>query len=388
MADHKSKRQEDAESIIGKANAELLEAEDQKLVGRTTGDIDPLAVVERKKHPEGSSHRDEEEDEDEGKRKKKKRAFKGAAPPFGGAKSLADAEAFMVERAGDDPILLDSLNVLAGVLTNIAGVEHSEAITTELADYQTRLDAQVLRTLNNVEQSLTNGKEVNMPEDNEVLDPQAEVTDAEAALNAAEAEAQPEAEVGTGVVVSRPQHPGKVKLDDEGMPTGTAREMPGKSLSGEHVLAPVFASLQAAYDEARETPADQAVRLKMLQEPLNDFAAALKANIGGDDASSAVAIGGGVTIEQIQQAIAAGVAPIAAEVEALKSASAAGGPVAPVLPADPVRRALQMAALDQRITGPPANVAIPEAEWTNTKSEHNVTPGIRNLVRRTVGLGG
>ena len=378
MSDHKSKKQEDAESIVGK-HAEELEAADQNLIGRAAGDIDPLAVVERKKHPGGSSHEDEdeseredEEDEDEGK-KKGKRSFKGAAPPFGGAKSLASAETFMVERAGDNPILLDSLNVLAGVLTNIAGTEHGEAIATELAEYQTRLDAQVLRTLSNVEQSLTNGKEVPMPEaeENVVETPQVEV--------------QPEAEAGTGVVVSRPEHPGKVNLDDDGMPTGTAREMPGKSLSGEHVLSPVFASLQAAYDEARETPADQAVRLKMLQEPLNEFAAALRANIGGDEAPAAAVAGGGVTLEQIQQAVAAGVAPIAAELEALKSASAATAPVAPA--ADPVRRALQTAALDQRVTGPPASVAIPEAEWSNTKSEHNVTPGVRDLVRRTVGLG-
>lgn len=377
----KSKRQEDAESIIGK-HADELEKEDQKLVGRTSGDIDPLAVVERKKHPSGNTHEDEDEvddaaeedeDEDEGKRKRKKRAFKGAAPPFGGAKSLADAETFMVDRAGDDPILLDSLNVLAGVLTNIAGTEHGEAIATELAEYQTRLDAQVLRTLNSVEQSLTNGKEVPMPEENVVETPQVEV--------------QPEAEVGTGVVVSRPQHPGKVDLDDDGMVTGSSREMPGKSLSDEHVLAPVFASLQAAYDEARETPADQAVRLKMIQEPLNDFAAALKANIGGTDAPAAdAAVGGGITIEQLQQAVALGVAPLAAELEALRSASVVNN-VAPAPVDEPVRRALQTAAFAAVGQGAQKEV-IMEADQRNPKTDKNVTPGLRSLVRRTVGLGG
>ena len=383
----KSKRQEDAESIVGRDNAEALEVEDQKLVGRTsTSDIDPLAVVERKhkgdddeyeaddavdedededkkkkrkalkkraEHASNTHEEDDDEEEENGEDGKKKKKKKG--PPFGGAKSLADAETFMVDRAGGDPILLDSLNVLAGVLTNIAGVEHGEAIATQLAEYQTRLDAQVLRTLSSVEQSL-NGTEVTMPEETKVLDPQAEVTEAEAAPNAAEVEAQPEANEGD---------------------------------SGKHVLEPVFASLRAAYDEARETPADQAVRLKMIQEPLNDFAAALKANIGGTDVPEAGAVGGGgITIEMIQQAVAAGVAPLAAEFEAFKSASAvAGAPVAPVDPAEPVRRALQTAAFAQVGNGPPKEV-IMESDTRNPKTDKNVTPGLRSLVRRTVGLGG
>lgn len=355
----KSKRQEDAESIVGK-HAEELEVEDQKLVGRTSGEIDPLAVVERKlrnddeeEEANGATEDEEEEDEEgKGKRKKgkgKKKAFKGAAPPFGGAKSLAAAEAFMVERAGSDPILLDSLNVLAGVLTNIAGAEHGEAIATELADYQTRLDAQVLRTLNSVEQSLT-GKEAPMPEDTEAIEtPQAEAAEAEAAPDAAEVEAQPEANAS----------------------------------ADEHVLEPVFASLRAAYDEARETPADQAIRLKMLQKPLNEFAAVLKANIGGDNAPVAEAAGSGVTIEQIQQVVTSAVAPIAAEVEALKSASIANAPDE----AEPVRRALQTAAFAQVGSGPQKEV-IMESDRSNPKTNKNVTPGLRNLVRRTVGLGG
>ncbi len=193
-----------------------------------------------------------------------------------------------------------------------------------------------------------------MPEEKVVDEPQAEVTEAEAAPVAAEVEAQPEAEVEAG----------------DG-----------------HVLDPVYASLQASFDEALETPAEEAVRLRMIQKPLEEFAAVIKANIGSDEAPVAEApVVGGVTIEQIQQAIAVGVAPIAAEVEALKSASAVS---TPVNPADPVRRALQTAALGEVGQGPPAELKIPEAEYSNQKSSHNVTPGIRAMVRRTVfGRGG
>jgi hypothetical protein len=125
----------------------------------------------------------------------------------------------------------------------------------------------------------------------------------------------------------------------------------------------------------------------MIQEPLNDFAAAIKANIGGTDVSAAGAAGGGVTIEQIQQVVAAEVAPLAAEVEALKSVSAVNAPVSPVDPADPARRALQTAAFAQVGTGPQQEV-IMESERSNPKTDKNVTPGLRSLVRRTVGLGG
>ena len=64
----KSKRQEDAESIVGRDNAEALEVEDQKLVGRTsTSDIDPLAVVERKhKGDDDEYEADDAVDEDDG----------------------------------------------------------------------------------------------------------------------------------------------------------------------------------------------------------------------------------------------------------------------------------------------------------------------------------
>jgi hypothetical protein len=122
----------------------------------------------------------------------------------------------------------------------------------------------------------------------------------------------------------------------------------------------------------------------MIQKPLEEFAAVIKANIGGDEAPAADAVGGGVTIEQMQQAVAAGVAPFVAELEALKSASA----VNDASPVEPVRRALQTASLGVGQSGPPAEVIL-AAEYGNPKSDKNVTPGIRAMVRRTVfGKGG
>ena len=360
----KSKRQEDAESIIGKANAEELEVADQNLVGRSAQDIDPNAVVERKDKGKGKGKGFKDSDSKRKEKESEKESSDGKSededdedeedskgPPFGGAKSLADAEIFMVERADGEPILMDSLSVLADVLTNIAGDEYGLAIRTELADWQTRLDAQVLKTLNSV-QGMLDGREVTMPEANVVEEPQAEVTEAEVVEEvAAEVEALPEAEVADG-----------------------------------HPLDAVFASLRASYDEARETPADQAVRLQMLQAPVEELAAVIKASIDGDEAPvTEASAGGGVTLEQIQAAVAAGVAPIAAELQALKSASTVIDPNAS--PAEPVRRALQTAALGVGQSGPPVEVTIPTAEYANQKSEHNVTPGLRNLVRRTVGLG-
>ncbi len=379
----KSNRHQDAESIVGKF-ADELEEED-KLVGRSE-DVDPSAVVIRDKHKDEDEEEDpkkkkgqfpppeegeeeegpppdeeeegpppeegeeegppseegEEEEDEENPRKKKK-----GRPPFGGAKSLAAAEDYIVRTAGDTPVLMDSVNVLAGVLTNVAGAEHATAIREVLSDFQTRLDAEVLRALNAVQKSLP--KEATMPEDLKEQ-PEAAVAEAEAAPDAADAEALPEAEV-------QEQDESEVGL--------------------------AIASLLASYNEASETPADEAVRLRMIQEPLVKVAEAIKANIGGDEVTAPEGVGGGVTIEQIQQAVAAEVAPLAAEVATLKSASAASASEGPV------RRAVQSGSLftAQRMAGEETpRKSILDAEYTNPKSEENVTPMLRSLVRQTVGL--
>jgi hypothetical protein len=318
-----SKRHKDAASIVGKY-ADELEEED-KLVGRSADNIDPAAVVVKREDVE------DYEDDDEAKKKKKSSDEEEAPaeeseesseeeseemdeeeekgdPPFGGAKSLADAEDFIARNAGDKPVLMDSMNVLASVLTNIAGTEHGPAIHDVIGDFQTRLDAEVLRTLSDVRRSLP--KEATMPEDS-ALEPKAAVAEAEAAPDAADAEALPEAEVQEGDEVN---------------------------------LA--VASLLAAYQEASETPAEEAVRLRMIQEPFEKVAEVIKANIGGDAPKSeeAPALEGGVTLEAISQAVAAQVAPLAAEIESLKSASAASGPVSDGLP---VRRAVTSGSLFQ-----------------------------------------
>ena len=402
----KSKRYDDAESIVGKY-ADELEEED-KLVGRSGEDISEAVVIrqdeeegefpprkkkkKKKRRPppregeeeegpppeeedegpprgrrrrpppeegeeeegpppeedegpppeegeeeEGEFEEGEEEDEEAPRRKKKGR------PPFGGAKSLADAEDYIVRTAGNSPVLMDSMNVVAGVLTNVAGAEHESEIREILGDFQTRLDSEVLRALSDVRKSLP--KEATMPKDSEVQ-PEAAVAEAEAAPAAADAEVLPEAEV---------------QEEDE---VGLA-----------------VASLIASYNEAIETPADEAVRLRMIQEPFEKVAKAMKANIGGESAEEAPQTGG-VTIEQIQQAVATEVAPLAAEVEKLKTASTASEEDGPV------RRAVQSGSLfmaqKSGVTEP--GEVITESDVKNPKTDKNVTPGLRSLVRQTVGL--
>ena len=345
----KSNRQLDAESIVGE-HADVLEEKDRELVGRSA-DVDPSAIVVRQDEDEEDEEMMDEEEMDEemedeeggGKKKRKgKRPFKGAAPAYGGAKSLAEAESFLVREAAGAPVLLDSLNVLAGVLTNVAGAEHRDFIQGVLADYQTRLDAQVVKTLGDVRSVL---KEATMS-DEPVTQPTTPVAGAEAAAAAAEA---------TAPVVAEEQ--------------------------AKHVLDEALLGLRTAFDEARATPVDAKARLGMLQQAVDGVAVAVAKNIGDQPAVATA----GVSPDALVAAVQAAVAPLAAELAAVK------GLISKAAPAALPRRAIQAGSLlaAKSVVGQAPEEVIMEADLKNPRSDRNVTPGLRNLVRRTVfGNGG
>ena len=380
----KSKRHADAESIVGKF-ADELEERDQKLVGRSaSAGIDPSAVVirqEKKKKRPWEKGKDEEEapaDEEEtpaeeapaeGEETPAEEAPAEEAPaegeeappvegeeapvedeeeededeeypPFGGAKSLAEAEAYLVKRAKSAPVLMDSLNVLAGVLSNIAGAEHRGPIRRALADYQTRLDSEVVKTLGDVRSIL---KEATMS-DEPVTQPTTPVAGAEAAAVAAEATALVEAEQV-------------------------------------HVLDEALLNLRAAFDEARATPVDAKARLGMLQQAVDVVAVAVAKNIGDQPAVATA----GVSPDALAAAVQMAVAPLVAELAAVK------GLISKAAPGAPVRRAIQPGSLltARTVVGQAPSEVIMEADRGNTQTDKNVTPGLRSLVRRTVfGNGG
>ena len=346
----------DAVSIVGEDNTRALEEKDQELIGRTAdSDIDPNAVVVKrddKKARAGKEEDDEdEEDEEESGGGKKNNPGKKSSgtrySSFGGAKSLSEAGEFLVSEADGSPVLLDSFAALAGVLTNIVGEDHSEAIQDSVAEFRSILDRENVATLEAVRDFLTK-KEAVMPEaTEEVLEPQAEA-EAEAASVAADAEPKPEVE---------------------------------PSESG-HPLDAVLSSLKVAYDQAKDTPVSGDARLEMLQEPVNDLALALKSGIADVPQEGA---GSGITMEQITLAMQAAVAPLTGRITALEAS-----PAAPVERAAPVARAIKSGSLLDAApvarTEAAPEMAIMEADLSNPKTDKNVTPGIRSLVRTSVGL--
>lgn len=333
----KSNRELDAESIVGESHASELEEEDRKLVGRST-DVAPGAVVVRQDEEEDMEEEMDDEEEEMDEEEEEGR-------PYGGAKSLAAAEQFLTKSAEGKPVLMDSMNVLSGVLSNIAGPEHVGAIEDVLADWQTRLDAQVVKALVSLQPIIS--KEATMAEETPVQEPQAEVAGAEAAAAAAGATAQAEAEQAST-----------------------------------HVLDEALLGLRAAFDEAKATPVDVKARLSMVQGAVDTLGVAVAKNISDQPAPEAL---GGMSPEQFTAAVQAAVAPIVAP---LVAALGSAGNVTPSGAA--IRRAIQPGSLleAKSLAGQSPDPVIPEAEWKNPKSEANVTPGIRNLVRRTVGLGG
>jgi len=323
-----NKRRDDAASIVGDDKADELEAKslEMLLVGKTEG-IDPNAVIIKADEETGEESAEE--------------------APYGGAETLDEAEAYLVQKA-TEPILMNSWGVLQGVLTNIAGRDHGPAIAEQLKAFQTTLDVQALEAL----KSMTH-REVVMPE------------------------------VAKEVIVERqPPFVGEEELaEEEGLTTGTVEEVEEEEevafrstseMAEPHPLDESFLALRTAYDEALETPVDRSSRLQMIQPAINAVGDAILANI------EAVPAEGAVSKDIIKRAIEEAVAPLRAELEALRVKSLSDSTPPPQVP---VPR--HIVAPARVVNQTPEKLIVRDIEEAKVD---NPTPKLRAIVRKSVGI--
>ena len=355
-------RYSDAASIVGAEIAADLEAKSQQLIGRSGLVVNPSAIVlkEAANFPPGQNQDQEEKPEDEGMatgtaEEKPVEEEVVEESIYGGAKTLGEAEAFLVRENGEG-ILLGDWGILAGVLTNIAGAEHGEAVGKELKEFQTKVDVMAIKAL--------------------------------ADLRKRQEEYVADEKVENG------QATGTVSEEDE-----VVRAAEAHSLDG------VILALRESIEEALATPVDQTSRLKMVQPALNKLGDAIKVRVSGETPALAGADApAGITQEQLSQAVAAAVAPLMAELQALKTRTVADEK----RPRIPAPRGARYVAGDARLSydGPvpgetrrmagevEAASALAGFDWRqpgviDPRSESGPgteTPKLSAMIRRSVGL--
>jgi len=321
MAKKKSKRYADAKSIIGEELAEDLDTKSQEIIGRSGTEIDPASVVLKDEH--GFPPGEEEGEEDEGRATgttdeevpEEDEGFESFST-YGDALTLNAAETFLVREKGDG-VLLGDWDILRGVLTNIAGDEHGPAIAEEIKQFQTRIDQMSVKALVDLSKQESSMEEIekarhkatDLPEG---LAPEDEgmVTGSAHKERSIEGEEAEESESGSGEISADPiAHP----LDD------------------------TFAALRDSYDEALETPVDGTSRLQMIQPAMQGLGESIVKGVSPETPAPDVSSAEGLA-DVVTAAVAAAVAPIAAEVAELKSR---GAKLSELPPEIPVSRAMK-----------------------------------------------
>ncbi len=364
----KSKRQEDAESIVGEVLADELEEKTQEIVGRSGPSVDPGAIVLKDSDgfPPGEGEEEEEDegratgtaDEDAPPEEESDNPFAGRS--YGGAKTLTEAETFLIREGGGE-LLLGDWNILKGVLTNIAGDEHESAISQELSEFQTTLGNMNIRALERIA-----GMGGNMKD--EVL---VEESAPEESAEVAEAEA-----------------PAEEAASDEGIG---------------HALEGPIGALVEAFDEAKATPVDAEAQLKMIQPAIQDLGKAIVGSVSNPEGSDAAPAGTDIAAT-VQAAVQAAVAPLAADLADLKQRSA--DPAKVEIPRPRAYRHLFEAksSYEGPVNGATARVAEEVAaagagvgvgsgfqqpgviNTMNDASPGTATPKLSQLIRQSVGI--
>ncbi len=226
---------------------------------------------------------------------------------YGDALTLNAAETVLVREKGDG-VLLGDWDILRGVLSNIAGDEHAPAIAEEIKQFQSRIDQMNVRAL------------VNLSKQESSMD---------------------EIEKARHKATDLPEG---LAPDDEGMTTGSAHKE--RSVEGEegepvaegvsndptaHPLDETFSALRDSYDEALETPVDGTSRLQMIQPSLQNMGEVIVAGVSPEAPAPDVSNAEGLS-DVVTAAVAAAVAPLAAEVAELKSRGAKLSELAPEIP--------------------------------------------------------
>ena len=309
-----SQRKADAASIVGDELAEDLEKKSDTLTARSA-DIDPNAVVIRQDGEDGDG-----KEEDVEKKEKDEEEEGMVYESLSGAKSLDEADAFLTSRSKDVP-LLDSWAIFASVLANIAGDEQREVVFQTVSEFQERLDIMALRALMKVSDMIEKA----------------------------------EAEVAEEETADAPES------TDGG--TETVEEKSTISKTDEHPLDEALTGLKDSFDAVMAETLPEAERLAALQEPVNKLADVIKRSVSGETPVEQSDI---LNSEVVKAAFVEAVAPLQAEIAALRAENASASDVKP---AKPVRRAIQVGG-----------------STTVAARKPSKFPSLRSIVRRSVGL--
>ena len=346
-------RLDDAKSIVGEELAEELEDKSKAMIGRSgANDAESLLAVaviksetdddggegdeipskqkstpsskpveKREKHPKEEEDEDDEDEEDDEDLAKVQTSLLS----YAGAKSIVEAEQFLEANPPKEPP--HHAEVFSSVLTNIVGADEKEtqAINSVVKEYNQGLDILTLDTLMDVRNKLTGGINV-MTEETK----QEKSTKSEPAT-------------------------------EEVVPENTT-----------HVLRSFFDGFAQQFDEAMATPLSNDERLKMLQEPLNEFAAGIYRAVNGEAAE------GEATAETIQKAVADAVAPLTNQLNVVL-AQLETRTAAPAATTVPARRAITASPKLLIEKGDGESPASPMAPPYKKGS-------VKDIVRRSTGI--
>jgi len=344
----KSKRHEDAISIVGEEEADKLEAKTlASLTQRAeSAGIDPSVIVIKQEGEELPPEDCEGLEGDELAECLERKRARGEGPEaaegpvvlasLGGAKSLDEADEFLARSKSSDG-LLDSWAVMASVITNVAGEEKREAVFSVINDFQSRLDVMALKAILSVNDMIERASEE--PVVDKALPP------------------IPEECRGLGgdeLADCLKAHAGEMAAEG-------GEEVP---VERSHLLDEAFDSFRESYDAVMSESNIETEQLVKLQEPFNLFADAVRRSIvepviDSEDTSAIV------------KAIQDAVAPVYQKLAILEQKIAAGNVVERVAPVAPKRRSLIL---------PPATGAL-----TNRTAPHKPRP-LREIIRRSVGI--
>jgi len=341
----KSKRHEDAASIVGEEMADELEAKSAGLTERVEG-IDPSAIVVRQEEEAAPESCEGLEGDELATCLERKRARgEGAEAPegpvvlasLGGAKNLDEADAFLAKSDGRG--LLDSWAVMASVICNIAGEDKQKEIVGVINDFQSRLDILALKAIMSVNDMIERVSEEPVVEKQRPNLPPI-----------------PEECRGLGgdeLSACLKQHAGEMAGE-------AGEEAP---VERTHPLDEALDAFKNSFNAVMEESSTEQERLVKLQEPFTLLGDAVRKSviepvIMSEDTSAIV------------KAVQDAVAPIHQKLALLEQKLITGSVVERKAPTAPVRRSL----------------VLPPATGTIRRREPNKPRPLREVIRRSVGI--
>jgi len=352
-----TKRRDDAASIIGDELADELEAKSKELIGRSTDGEAVAAGAIVIKDESG-------ELEQEAESAKVERTLDGAL-------TLDDAEAYLT-KSDESPTLLTPYELLTVVLTNIAGDEEKgTAIREVVRDFQNTLDSRTAEAVLRIERAL--GGETVSENTESAVERQVPPQFREDEEEERKRKRRPEEEMADDE--DSEAEDSEEEMEDEGEGEDYEKDdeeeededMKKKSI--DHPLNAALISVREAFDEAVEAPGDPAMKLRTMQESVNNLGVEITAQI--EEASASAPVDAATITRAVQDAIA----PLQATVTALEAQVRAGSVVEKSVSRIPSRRAIKMPSSSLPSTQPITRSAEP--------TDDNPTPKLRALARKS-----